>query len=205
MSDSKKIPEGYREDARGRLVPVELISERDLMCDELVIELASAAKVASNGLAELKARAFRDIGAFTQLSAEKYDVKIGGAKGNVSLTSYDGRFKVQISVAQHTQYDERIQAAETLLLECAAEWGAGQRPEVRALLQASFQADANGKISLSRMRQLANLKIDDEKWKRGIEAVNDSLQIIGSKSYVRFFERDSQGEYQPITLDAAAV
>lgn len=205
MTESKKIPEGYREDAKGRLVPEGLISQVDLMRDALVVELATLAKAASNGLAELKTRAFHDIGAFAELSAEKYGAKIGGAKGNTSLTSYDGRFKVQVAVAEHTQFDERIRAAEQLLLECAAEWGAGLRPEVQALLQAAFQVDKNGKISLSRMRDLKNLAIEDEKWKRGIQAINDSLQVAGSKSYVRFFERNTQGEYLPITLDAAAV
>jgi hypothetical protein len=28
---------------------------------------------------------------------------------------------------------------------------------------------------------------------------------VGSKTYVRFYERDAQGQYQPISLDIAAV
>jgi len=56
-----------------------------------------------------------DVGAFIQLSAEKYEVKVGGNKGNVSLLSFDGRYKIVRQVAENITFDERLQAAKALI------------------------------------------------------------------------------------------
>jgi hypothetical protein len=38
-----------------------------------------------------------------------------------------------------------------------------------------------------------------------MEAISDSIQISGTKEYVRFYIRDEQGKYQGIPLDFAAL
>ena len=80
----------YWEDSRGRLVPVAMVSEIDRQRDELVRELATAAKDLQEAMRRFKLQAMGDVQAFVDLSAEKYDVKMGGQKGNISLVSYDG-------------------------------------------------------------------------------------------------------------------
>ena len=71
----------YREDAKGNLVPLASIREIDLLRDELVTEIASKACAVQDNLIEFKRRAMDDIAAFVQLSADRYDVKVGGKKG----------------------------------------------------------------------------------------------------------------------------
>ncbi|MCS5516184.1 DUF3164 family protein [Pseudomonas qingdaonensis] len=74
-------PAGFRQDAKGHLVPEELIKPIDLARDELVNELVGHAKSVSATLAHFKAVAFGDIKAFVELSAEQYKANIGGKKG----------------------------------------------------------------------------------------------------------------------------
>ena len=39
-----------------------------------------------------------------------------------------------------------------------------------------------------------------------MKAISESLQVVGSKEYIRFYERiGSSDQYQPISLDIAAV
>jgi hypothetical protein len=206
MTTENKIPEGYRADAKGCLVPESMIKPIDRARDELVGELARQARIVSDGLREFKARVFADINAFVDLSGEQYGVKLGGKKGNLTLFSFDGAFKVQVAIAEHMVFDERLQAAKHLIDECIIAWSQGSRDEIKVLVQAAFQTDKEGKINTGRVLALRRLDIRDEKWQKAMQAIGESLQVVGSKEYVRFYERiGDTDQYQPISLDVAAV
>lgn len=203
---TKTIPAGYRADASGRLIPESMIKPIDLTRDALVQEIARQAKIVSDGLREFKNRVFTDINAFVELSAEEYGVKLGGKKGNLTLYSFDGAFKIQVAIAERMQFDERMQAAKHLIDECITDWSQGSRDEIKVLVQDAFQTDQEGKINTGRVLGLRRLKIDDEKWTTAMKAIGESLQVVGSKEYVRFYERIAgSDEYRPISLDVAAV
>ena len=200
------IPDGYRRDAKGCLVPESMIKPIDRARDELVHELARQAKIVSDGLREFKTRVFADINAFVDLSAEQYEVKLGGKKGNLTLFSFDGAYKVQVAIAEHMVFDERLQAAKHLIDECIIAWSQGSRDEIKVLVQSAFQTDKEGKINTGRVLALRRLDIRDEKWQKAMQAIGESLQVVGSKEYVRFYERiGNTDQYQPISLDVAAV
>lgn len=205
MSQQTAVPDGYRKDASGRLVPETMIKPIDRTRDELVVELAEAAKNISGGLGRFKANVFSEIAAFQALSAEQYGVNVGGKKGNITLYSFDGAYKVQVAIADSLVFDERLQAAKHLIDECVIDWSKGSRDEIKLLVQDAFQTDKEGKINTGRILALRRLDIKDEKWQRAMTAIGESLQVVGSKSYVRFYERVGENEYQPIRLDVAAV
>ncbi len=206
MTTENAIPEGYRADAKGCLVPESMIKPIDRARDGLVQELARQAKGVSDGLRDFKAKVFGDINAFVDLSAEQYDVKLGGKKGNLTLFSFDGAFKVQVAIAEHMVFDERLQAAKHLIDECIIDWSQGSRDEIKVLVQSAFQTDKEGKINTGRVLALRRLDIRDEKWQKAMQAIGESLQVVGSKEYVRFYERiGNTDQYRPISLDVAAV
>ncbi|VVN72293.1 hypothetical protein PS726_00482 [Pseudomonas fluorescens] len=200
------IPEGFRQDAKGRLVPVEMIKAIDLARDELVIELVEKAKAISTTLAAFKATAFGDIKAFVDMSAEQYKATIGGKKGNVTLLSFDGRYKIVHAVQDSIKFDERLQAARALIDECAAEWTQDARSEVRVLVNEAFRTDKVGEISTGRVLALRRLEISDLRWQRAMQAISDAVQVVGSKSYVRIYERiGDSDQYASIPLDVASA
>lgn len=202
----RNIPEGYKADARGALIPVENIKAIDILRDELVLEMAKKVRDQHLQLARLKAAMFADIQAFIDLSAEKYQVQVGGQKGNVCLMSFDGRVKVLRAVAENVVFDERLQVAKSLIDKCLRRWTEGSRSEIRALIDQAFQVDKAGQISTSRVLGLRRLEIDDEEWLHAMQAIGDALQIVGTKAYVRVYERiDGTDRYRPIPLDIAAI
>jgi hypothetical protein len=74
------------------------------------------------------------------------------------------------------------------------------------LVQAAFQTDKEGKINTGRVLALRRLEIRDEKWQTAMRAIGESLQVVGNKEYVRFYERvGNTDQYQSINLDLAAV
>lgn len=200
------MTEDYKQDAKGRLVPLATIKPIDLARDQLVQEIVAKAKALNAALASFKSSVFADIGAFVDLSVERYDTRLGGAKGNVTLVSFDGRFKVLRAMADTLTFDEGLQAAKALIDECVHEWTAGARSEIRALINDAFNVDKEGKISTGRILSLRRLDIQDEKWQRAMSALSDSVRVQCSRSYIRVYERvGDTDQYQAIPLDIAGV
>lgn len=195
----------YRKDAKGNLVPLANIKEIDLLRDELVMEITAKARAVQENIADFKRSAFDDIAAFVQLSADRYDVALGGKKGNVTLHSFDGQYRVNLSMQDTLVFDEGLLAAKALIDECINEWTEGSRTELKTLINAAFQVDKEGNISTARVLGLRRLDIKDDKWQRAMEALSDSLQVHTSKQFVRVYKRDDAGEYQLVSLDIAKV
>lgn len=199
------VPDGYMQDAQGRLVPVDMVKDVDKARDGLVREIAAKALDLRKAMAKFRDDSMGDVAAFCQLSAEQYGAKVGGDKGNVTLTTYDGQYKIQRSVAEYLVFDERLQAAKELIDECITEWTEGSRDEIRALINDAFQVDKEGRINTGRVLSLRRLAIDDDRWRRAMQAVSDSLQVAGSKTYLRLYSRRADGKYEPISLDLASL
>ncbi|MGB7650882.1 MAG: DUF3164 family protein [Gallionella sp.] len=206
MNPTQPIPTGFMQDARGSLVPIDRIREIDIVRDELVREIVAKAKSQSAELTQFKAAVFGDIEAFLQLSGEKYGVTMGGKKGNVSLLSFDGRFKVQRAVSESLVFDERLQVAKELIDQCIHDWSQGARSEIRALINDAFQVDKEGRVNAARILSLRRLDIKDEQWNKAMQAIGESMQVSGSKTYFRVYERvGDTAQYRPISLDVAGV
>lgn len=46
----------------------------------------------------------------------------------------------------------------------------------------------------------------DDKWQCAMKAIGESVQVVGSKEYIRFYQRVGSSEkYEPLSLDIAAV
>lgn len=206
MSNDVEVPTGYRQDPLGRLVPESQIKAIDLARDELVRELVDKAKAQSQQLAAFRRTAFDDIAAFVQLSAERYGTRLGGRKGNVSLVTFDGRYKVLRAMADNITFDERLQAAKALIDECLKEWSAGAAAELQTIVQDAFRVDQEGNIRAQQVLSLRRLDITDKRWLRAMEAISDAIQVTGSRSYLRVYERIGNSDrYAQIPLDMSAV
>ncbi|MGE0674419.1 MAG: DUF3164 family protein [Methylibium sp.] len=199
-------PSGYMQDAQGRLVPDGMVKDIDKLRDQTVQTIVKAAGILNDSLRTFKVGAFADIAAFVQTSAEQYDVKLGGDKGNVTLYSFDGRYKVVRQVQENLRFDERLKAAKALIDECITAWSANSRDEIKVLVNDAFKVDKEGDVNTNRVLGLRRLNIADEKWQRAMQAIGDSVSVVGSRSYVRVYERiGDTDQYRAIPLDLAAV
>ena len=196
----------YWRDAKGNLTPAELVKEIDKERDALVHEWVERGRDLSKAISHFKEGIFGDVQAFIELSAEKYGAKVGGNKGNVTLFSYDGKYKIQRAINESLQFDERIQAAKVLIDECLNEWSEGSRPELKALIERAFNVDKEGNLNTSRILGLRRVDIQDERWQNAMQAISESVQVVSSKAYVRLYERVGESDqYVPIALDVAGV
>ena len=195
----------FMTDSMGRQVPEEMVKDIDKRRDETVRRIAAEAEKMKGVLIEFKNKIRDDINAFVDLSAKQYGIKLGGKKGNIALTTYDARYKLLIAMNDNITFDERLQVARELISKCVNKWSEGSRPEIRTLVNDAFQVDKAGKISTARVLGLRRLDIQDPDWKKAMTAITDSVQVTGTKQYLRIYERDANGEYQMIPLDVAAL
>jgi hypothetical protein len=205
MTTATTIPDGYMANAKGYLIPEANVKPVDKLRDELAHHIVAAAKELQASMRSFRAGVLGDIQAFADLSAEKYGAKRGGNKGNLSLLSFDGRYKVQVQISEHMAFDERLQAAKALIDECLTEWAQGSRDEIRAIINQAFDVDKEGRVNTGAILGLRRLDIQDERWRSAMEAIADSLQVVGSKKLLRVYERQDDGSYSPIPLDLAAL
>lgn len=196
----------YMPDAKGSLVPVDLIKPQHLLQDELVRKIMGYAVALSEQVARFKAHTFDDIGAFEALLEQEYGATIGGAKGNKTLMTFDGLMKVQVQVADYIDFGPELQTAKGLIDECLNEWAEGARDELRAIVTRAFNTDKPGQINRSEIFMLLRLDIKDARWQRAMEAIRDAMRVVGSKTYVRCYRRPSQeAPWEPVSIDLAKV
>lgn len=200
------VPKGFWLNAQGSLVPEAKVKEIDKDRSRTVHQLCEQAKAVSANLLAFKLLAMKEVFDFVERSMALYDVKRGGKKGNVTLLSFDGKYKIVRQMQETIAFDERLQAAKALIDECVSGWVKGSNANVKALINHAFQVDQQGKISTGRVLALRQLEISDEQWERAMKAIGDSMQVLSTKPHIRFYELDEKsGEYIPIILDVAGA
>ncbi|UQY32623.1 DUF3164 family protein [Pseudomonas fulva] len=206
MSNPFTIPAGFVQNAAGHLVPEHQVREHDKLRDQVAGELAAMALTINKQLAELKHKALGDIEDLITISAERYGVKLGGKKGNVSIITYNGQFKIERAIAERITFTEEILAAKELIDGCIRKWSEGADQHLRVLVDRAFRANRQGQIKTGDVLSLLRVEIDDPDWKQAMEALKDSIQVNGTAIYVRFYQRvGATDRYEPINLNMAVV
>ncbi|MGD8172168.1 DUF3164 family protein [Vibrio sp. TRT 21S02] len=205
MTNQAQPQDGFRFNAQGHQVPVSQIKDIDLLRDDVVKQIVDSAKVLQAEMATFKTKAMSQVADFVDLSAQEFDVKYGGTKGNVTLLSFDGKYKVQRSIGEHRVFDERIQAAKAKIDGCIKRWSEGSSDQIKALVDLAFRVDKQGNIDVNQVLSLRQLNIDDPDWIEAMDAIADSIKVVGKTPYLRVYERQGDGQYKQVALDIAKL
>lgn len=202
----KKNFDGYMQNALGHLVPRDQVRPHDLLRDQVANDLVQEALDLNERLRQFKLKAGCDVADLIRIAGERYDVALGGEKGNVTISSFDGRRRVVRSVAERISFTEEIEAAKALINRCIDRWSEGANANIRALVDRAFRTDDKGQIKTTAVLELLRLEIADEEWQSAMSAIRDSIQGTGTATYLRFYQRvgDSKS-FTAIPLDLAAV
>lgn len=205
-TDQTPVPAGFIKNAAGHLVPEHQVREHDKLRDGVARELAEKAVFINSVLTSFKKKALADIEDLIAISHERYGVTVGGKKGNASITTYDGEFKVERAMAERITFTEEILAAKELIDVCIRKWSEGADQHLRVLVDRAFRANKQGQIKTGDVLSLLRIEIDDPDWQRAMEALRDSIQVNGTAVYIRVYQRVGETDrYLPINLNIAAV
>ena len=196
----------FMTDAQGRQVPVSMIKKFDLKRNDLVCSIMERAFAERERLAEFKQQVWEEIQSFVDESAKDSGAKkLGGKKGNITLTSFDGRYKLIVAVNDGILFNEKLQIAKQLIDECIGKWSKNARPELKVLVDDACNVGKNGLVSTGKVLGLRRLNITDATWRRAMDAITESIQVVSSKTYMRFYERQDDESYKQIPLDVASL
>ncbi|SEI21415.1 DUF3164 family protein [Pseudomonas asplenii] len=200
------IPAGFVRNAIGHLVPVEQVREHDKLRDGVARDLGNAAEHISALLAEFKKQALADIADLIAVSSERYGVQLGGQKGNVSITTYDGAYKIERAYADRIIFTEEILAARELINQCINAWSEGANDHLRVLVDRAFRANRQGQLMVKDVLSLLRVEINDPAWNMAMTALKDSIQVNGTAVYIRVYKRQgTTDQYVPINLTLSGV
>jgi len=195
-----RIPAGYWQDTQGNLVPEANVRDIDKLRDQTVRLLFECAQEQAQHLRAFKERAMDDVTSFVQTSMEQYGVKIGGEKGNVTLMTFDGKYKLVRQMQDYIVFGEQLKAAKALIDACVVRWSEGANANIRVLVNDAFQVDKQGNINTGRVLGLRRLAIQDPDWQTAMQAISDSVQVATTRPYIRFYVRDdASGRYEALS------
>lgn len=201
MNDSKTML-----DSSGDQVPVRYVKPMDKARDRLVRKLTKEAEKLSAALAKHKAMCLDEIARFQALASATYGVVLGGEKNGIILTSFDGTLRIERRASETLAFDDRLNAAQTLINEWIAEKTSGVDRDLVVLINRAFRNRRNSGLRFGEIIRLTQLAIKGEKWEKAMQLIRESITVQSSRTHCRFYRRaDTKSDFEMIPLDIAQV
>ena len=201
---ARKTKDGKWIDGSGEAIPVKYISPIDKKRDKVVTKLCKDAEKLSEALKNFKEKAMKCVEDYLDYVADKNGISIKTKKGNKVLFDFSRDYKVELRVAEHIDFDERLQLARELIGECIKKWAKNSDDKIKILVEDAFRVDKKGRIDRNRILGLTKLEIRDKEWQKAMKLIKDSIQVIGRKPYIRFWKK-SGDDFEVIPLDIAGI
>ena len=125
-------------DHLGNPVPVRYVSKIDKERDRVVRKLHKRARHLAEQLAAFRGECLADIEAFLDWECLQSDCRTRGAKGNVALSSFDGRIRITRARQDSIEFDERLAMAQGLVREYVADRSEGIDQDLQIIIDDAF-------------------------------------------------------------------
>ena len=201
------VPDGYLKDGKGNLVAIANIKQTDLIKDEFVRKAIDKALEMQETLAEFKQSFMAEADDFIELLAQEHGVNLGGKKGNVTLRTFDSQLKVTLQTQERIELGPELTLAKQLIDQCLDEWTEGGNQNIKAIVSKTFNTDKQGSLNPQRILALRKLEISDDsgKWTKAMNIIAESVGVVDSCRFIRFYKQDDKGIEQAISLDIAKL
>lgn len=142
-------------------------------------------------IALFKTEVTQDIADYMELLRSVYNLEPvpEASKGNITLQSFDGLKKVQISIQTHIDFDEKLGLAKEKIDQFLKQETESASPVLKTLVMKVFEVDKKGNINAKQVLALKSYDIQEPIWVEAMHIIDDAIEIVGSKSYIRFYER----------------
>lgn len=183
----------YMADAKGALLPIEIIKQQHLLEDQMVRLQFGWFLALVEQANRFRGHLFSDLGEFDALIAEKYGAEKGGPKGNRTYSTVDDCYKIRVRVRDEIEFGPELQAAKSLIDECLRGWSEDASAPLRVIVNGAFNVDKEGMINKSEIFKLLRHDIADPTWVAGMTALRDAIRITGSRTSYEFSMREGPG------------
>ncbi len=190
-------------DPKGNEIPYSYVKKADRRRDKAVKQAHGEAEKIAKAVREGKKRIQEIIGNYLDDIAADYGEDW---KGNTTLKDFSDILKIEISVSERIEFDEKLHIAKEKIDKCINSWSKGSSQKIKMLIDRAFKVDKKGKLNNRMLLGLRQLDIDDELWKEAMDIIADSIQVIDSTTYYQFFKKESQqSNYDCVELNFSRV
>ncbi|GFE94842.1 DUF3164 family protein [Acetobacter persici] len=133
--------------------------------------------------------------------------RAGGERGTMTITTMDQLRKVTVTTAKYESVTGSVMAAQALVNQVLEDITVDVNPNLRALVNNAFVRDEKtGNISVEKLKGLKGFELDHPLWPDAQRAIEDSIQTIGSRLQIRFYEREkSDLDWKQIPLQFSSL
>ena len=178
------------------------------MIDEQVKDTIPELLDISEQLSTLKTTIFGNFKTLLDMKKDVMKLTKDGQRGHTFTTS-DGKMRIELGFYVLDNYKDTVNDGIALIKEYIS--GLAKDEETQSLVDMVLRLlskDQKGNLKASRVLQLRQMadRIEDERFKEGVEIIMDSYAPIQSKQFVRAWQReDKNGEWVAIPLSITDV
>ena len=198
-----QVVDGRMEDCDGNWWLLKNIHEQDQIEHDMVLAIACIWEDLSGKIERFKRHNFEDLTTFVDLLFEKYQTKRGGTEGNMTFTTFDRRFKLQLAIQKTIDFGPEIAVAKAKMIEAAQQMGK-EDGDFETIVTASFTT-VDGRLRVAEILRLCNHKVNNAAWNEAVKIVKDAIEVISKKKQIRLYRREENGEYVAVPLNIAAI
>jgi hypothetical protein len=196
----------YYTDPSGEKVPAKYVKPYDKQRDRIARQIHKLWCDEQERLAKVKQQTLDLITRLQQAAAKETGVDLGGAKGNLQFRSFDGTITISLDRQYRTEFDERLQAAQQLIMEAIGEMTEGSDADLAEIARRAFQPRKSGNLDMQRIRDLRTYNVRHPKWRQACDIISECERTIAHRDYVRVCERTApDAKPTNINLDIARL
>ncbi|MDZ4185763.1 MAG: DUF3164 family protein [Desulfuromonadales bacterium] len=201
-AEHPQVVDGRMADCDGNLILIQNIHDADLLEHDMVLSVACIWENLSAKIARFKQHNFEDVTTFVDILFDRYAAKRGGSEGNMTFTTVDRKYKLQVAIQKAIAFGPEIEVAKTKMLEAVKEMS--DSGDLETIVTATF-TQIDGKLRVAEILRLRNYKISNKTWNEAVEIINAAIEVISAKKQIRLYRRNEQGQYDAVPLNIAAI
>lgn len=200
------MKQDYYTDPTGEKVPAKYVKPYDKLRDKIARQIEKDWLSEQARLAACKVRTVAAIQKLQEAAAAEAGVDLGGEKGNLQFRCFDGSITISLDRQYRTEFDERLQFAQALIMEAIAEMTEGSNADLAEIASKAFQPRRTGNLDMQRIRDLRSYNVSHPKWRQACEIISECERTVAHRDYIRVATRlADDAKPTPRTLDIASL
>lgn len=187
---------GHMIDHKGRQVPLSIIPKHTLERDALVKQLFAEAKSFSDKKYDFYSAMFHAVENFQMEAATRHNVKIGGEKGHITLTSYDGHIQIVIDINRKIQFNEMLGASLEKAAKIVHKHAENGTPFIKSIANWLIDGWDVKNLPAFKLMMLVHANIDDQEWPEVRKMLEESYDFVAGNKCLNVYQIDQNGKHR---------
>jgi len=189
---------------KGETIPDKYVNDHDKLKEKTVIRIEKKATKLSNTLKKFKTEMFKDCDAVIDSIYKQSNTERKQGKGNYTIYSFDKSIKIEISVDDIIDFNDKIQIAQVKINDFLEKKLNGADEDLSVLVNNAFKT-TKGRLDKARIFSLFQLNIKHPIWLEAMELIKDSITTNSTRRYVSVHKREADDSYRLINLNISSI